>query len=304
MLLRGPLHSARLSTSHARLSTTLPKPSPSQALHSSTANPANKKAANLRPSQTEQRPLAERKRWQELVKEHRKLRAPRCFSQSLTSTKSEWPYLDKVAAALFLPMPTELPPLPPALEKEVFRIKADASPATPHYEVLEWLGDRELNSVAAQVVVVLAPEGFGSQRLKWHSQGWVRASEEQGSKLTSCLLHRLSKLITGKAAAVFAKQFGMNLRFKTPVSEETLADRFESYVGALWACKGSGAVLELLAPIFGREMLKVALDELEVQEVAEGNENLTPVPAPAVRTHNIAPLSNKLHRGKGATSAQ
>jgi hypothetical protein len=38
-------------------------------------------------------------------------------------------------------MPTELPPLPPALEKEVFRIKADASLATPHYEVLEWLGD-------------------------------------------------------------------------------------------------------------------------------------------------------------------
>lgn len=35
------------------------------------------------------------------------------------------------------------------------------------------------------------------------------------------------KLITNKAAVVFAKQLGMDRRVKVPVRQETLADRFE-----------------------------------------------------------------------------
>lgn len=75
------------------------------------------------------------------------------------------------------------------------------------------------------------------------------------------------KLITGKAAANFAKQFGMDRHFAVSVNDKTLADRFESYIGALWVFKGNSAVLEFLAPLFGRELLKVAVED--VKEVAE-----------------------------------
>nr|CRX79168.1 hypothetical protein [Leucosporidium scottii] len=58
----------------------------------------------------------------------------------------------------------------------------------------------------------------------------------------------------------------MDRRFKPAISASMLADRFESYVGALWACRGSGTVLEFLAPIFAKEMLKVAREDVEEQE--------------------------------------
>lgn len=91
-------------------------------------------------------------------------------------------------------------------------------------------------------------------------------------------IDRLLKLITGKAAARFAKQLGMDRRFDPSISRNTLADRFESFVGALWAYQGSGAVLELLAPLFAREMPKPARQS-HFKEVAESKRVVPPAPA-------------------------
>lgn len=105
------------------------------------------------------------------------------------------------------------------------------------------------------------------------------------------LFYSLAKLMTNKAAAAFAKQLGMDRRFAASTSQETLADRFESYVGALWACNGSSAVLEFLAPLFGRQMLNVVLDD--VKEVAEAQ----PIMDPAAAATTPKPTS-ELKEGK------
>nr|CRX79195.1 hypothetical protein [Leucosporidium scottii] len=249
MLLRGLLHSARPSTSHPRLSSARPlKALSSQALHSSTALPAKKKPLNLAPSPSpkEQLPALA---LSALITEHQALRTSHQRLLTTTNLDSDYPHLTSISIALHLPLPTSLPPLPPALDHEVFRLDGGPSSSTlaPHYQVLEWIGDRELNSVAAQVLVVLAPGGVRAKQLKWHNEG-------------------LMKLITGTAAARFATQLGMDRRFKPAISSSMLADRFESYVGALWACRGREAVLEFLAPIFAREMLKVAREDVEEQE--------------------------------------
>lgn len=100
------------------------------------------KAATLEALQNEQKPSPEWKGLQELVEEQNKLGVSQLSSQQhTTTTEPEYRYLDNVAAAFLLPIPTELPPLPPALDKEVFRLEDTPSPVTPHFEVLEWTGD-------------------------------------------------------------------------------------------------------------------------------------------------------------------
>lgn len=129
MLLRGLLHFARRPASHTHLSPGLLHFFHMSPLHSSTALPVKKKLAQLEASQLEQKPALH-----ELVEAHRMHRASPFSSQRSITTDTEWRYLDNVAAALLLPIPAELPPLPPALDKEVFRQHEATSRAVPHYK--------------------------------------------------------------------------------------------------------------------------------------------------------------------------
>lgn len=66
-------------------------------------------------------------------------------------------YLDDVRRAVELPVPTSLPLLDnKLLEEEVFRIGGPEKSLVPfNFNELEWIGDRELNRVAAIVVLAL-----------------------------------------------------------------------------------------------------------------------------------------------------
>lgn len=71
------------------------------------------------------------------------------------------PGVRRTLAAMELPIPLSLPPLDnDVIEAEVFRASTtpiEDLPSTLSYERLEWLGDRALNLVAAEVAFAVAP---------------------------------------------------------------------------------------------------------------------------------------------------
>lgn len=100
------------------------------------------------------------------------------YPQEIAPPAEDLPFLSAVRSALNLPLPSVLTQLSPALDAEVFRSRSGKSPfGIPHFEVLEWIGDRELNSVAASVVVVLAPTGLVEEKLTWHQKQYVELLE-------------------------------------------------------------------------------------------------------------------------------
>lgn len=90
--------------------------------------------------------------------------------QNLATPLSGLPHLEAVRQAIARPVQQGLPPLCAELDAEFFRARDKTPVGIPHYEVLEWLGDRELNSVAAQVLAVMSPADLRSPKLAWHSK--------------------------------------------------------------------------------------------------------------------------------------
>ena len=89
---------------------------------------------------------------------------------SRTDPLKNLPHLAAVRSAVELPVTKVLPLLSPTLDAEVFRKTSTCSVGVPHHEVLEWIGDRELNSAAALVVAVMSPTGVVQKDLGWHSK--------------------------------------------------------------------------------------------------------------------------------------
>ncbi|KAK4051754.1 hypothetical protein OIO90_004578 [Microbotryomycetes sp. JL221] len=97
------------------------------------------------------------------------------------------------------------------------------------------MGDRALNLVACQTLMALAPS-LSSPRVRF------------------CQM-RYEKLISHTLAHRFAIRFKFESKLdKKFISSQTIADRFESYIGALWFEQGYQVVNSFLSPLFRDEI--------------------------------------------------
>ena len=145
--------------------------------------------------------------------------------------------ISQIRRAMFLPIPTTYPSLNnPQLESHVFGTNTDkTSPFAQayHYERLEWLGDRELNQIAAEVCFVLLPA--------------------EGSNL-NWLQNRFVTLQSNTFGAKIARHCNMAPKF-SGTSESGVSDRFEAYIAALYLVAGREATRTFLAPYFYHQIM-------------------------------------------------
>ena len=182
--------------------------------------------------------------------------------------------ISAIRRAMFLPIPTTYPSLNnPLLESQVLGTNSDKTSAYAiayDYERLEWLGDRELNAIAADVCFVLGPSD--SIQLAW-------------------MQNQFSAIHTNAFGVKIARHCGISAKFTSrgggAPTDDVIADRFEAYIAALYLVGGREATRTFLAPYFYHHIMSTydslpPLKESPAPFVSTSTTKSSPSPSPVV----------------------